>query len=191
MSKRLLMTLLAVLTPLAGSAAQKGNDCKRNLSPMLIVQAEQDFRLRSIGLPPQPYHLSEQVTVTRGGAATVIRTRTPAIDPEEKVLAAGSAANAQFQTLRNALVSSQIEDLRDCVVENDLSGPTGARILGTIDFTWIDPSGVRNRFTVQYADPGTTPLPRCDPAVEPLVLAVRTFERAIYTRPANVRCAAP
>ena len=178
-----LLVGVIVLSPMAVWGAAPA--CNANLDPLVEAQFDRAFVPRSIRLPPSPYRIVEQMTVTSGGAATVLWSQSP---PSSKVFAAGFAKAADLAALRQALSANRVSQQADCVIENDLSGPIGVRILGYVEITWHGRSGRRNRFTVSHEDPGRSVRPRCSAEVRQLLQAVATFDAAVSAEGGNVLC---
>lgn len=164
--------------------------CRVNLDPLLTVESNRDFIPRSIRLPPPPFRVVEMLTVSKGGAASVMRTDTPLCCdlPAERLFASGIARKADLLALRETLNATGAATLSDCVVENDLAGPTGVRIVGAVEVTWYGGPGQRNRFKVVHADPGESDLPLCGAEVEQLLSQVDRFKAALAQDKGNLVC---
>lgn len=190
MPKLSVLAVLLLLIPSAVLGQNKPPACAVSLEPLLTVQADRDFISRSIRLPPPPVRIQQQVMISQGGAVSVMRTDTPLCCelPEKRVFAAGTARKTELATLRRAMDQARIGIHSTCLIENDLSGPTGARLLGTVSLTWTGRSGRQNRFSVVYADPGESDLPLCAPETAQLVQAVEQFASAIASQAPNVKC---
>lgn len=182
--------LLLPLTLLSAPAGAAGI-CRTDTDTLLRVHASRTFVSRSIRLPPPPMHVEEEYLVTRGGFSLVIRTETELCCDQTitRTVADGQAKPAQVAALNAALTAHHIGQQTSCVVENDLSGPIGVRIMGTYEVSWYAADGSENSFQIVFADPGDSSLPPCGPDVEPFVEAtVRTFADAFAAMPAHQVC---
>jgi hypothetical protein len=192
MSLRLWSIGIFTLFLLAAPAhpAQSRGICGTETATLVRVHASRDFSFRSIRLPPPPVHVDEEYVVTRGGAGVVIRTeRRLCCDFKvSRTFAQGLAKPAAFAALANAMAANHVEAQTSCVIENDLSGPTGGRILGRYELSWYDDGERQNSFQVVFADPGGSSLPPCGVEVQPLIDAVRAFADAVVAVRANRIC---
>jgi hypothetical protein len=192
MSIRLLMVgiVAQLLLSSPAHAAHAGGICGTETATLIRVHASRNFSVRSIRLPPPPVHIDEEYVVTLGGAGVVIRT--------EKVLccglkvtrtfAEGLAKPAAFAVLNQALTANHVEAQASCVIENDVSTPTGGRTVGTYELSWYDAGTAENSFRIEFADPGGSSLPPCGVEVQPLIDAIRTFADAVAAVRANRIC---
>ncbi len=192
MQRRILLLLATLLV--ADVAAVQGQTCGVDLATLLSIHASRRFEVRTLPgrLPPPPVQVTDDVLVTYGGAATAIRTTVTLCCgiPDARLFASGIAARADALRLRELLTEVRVGFLRDCVIENDLTTPTGGRVLGSYEVTWYG-RGRRNRFTIVSADPGTTALPVCGPEAQDLIDGVRTFANALAADPDRVVCSSP
>lgn len=188
MPKLTVLAVVLLLIPSALLGQKRPPACAVSLEPLLTVQADRDFIFRSIRLPPPPVRIQLQVMISQGGAASVMRTETPLELPGKRVFAAGTARGSELAALRRAMDQARIGIHSTCLIENDLSGPTGVRILGAVSLTWTGRSGRQNRFSVVYADPGESDLPLCAPETGQLVQAIEQFASVIAAQAPNVKC---
>jgi hypothetical protein len=190
MKRTLPLVLIAALAPAA--AAAQGPACRVDLQTLLSVHASRRFEVRTLPgrLPPPPAQITEDVLVSQGGAASALRTlQTLCCDiPDVKRFASGISDRADLVQLRDLLASARVGFLRDCVIENDLTTPTGGRVLGTYEATWYGRGSRRNRFTVVFADAGTTALPKCGPEIQELIDGVKAFADALAEDPDRRVC---
>jgi hypothetical protein len=182
----LLVSLPAFLSAPAGA----GRICGTETATLVRIHASRDVISRSIRLPPPPVHIDEEYVVTRGGAGVVIRTERLLCCGfgVTRTFAEGLAKPAALAALNQALTANHVEAQASCAIENDLSTPSGARIIGTYELSWYDAGAAENSFRIEFADPGGSSLPPCGVEVQPLIDAVRTFADAIAAVRTNRIC---
>jgi hypothetical protein len=180
------LALVLLSTPVFGASP-----CDGDTDTLVRVHVSRDFISRSFRLPPPPLRRNEEYVVTRGGTGVVTRRQELLCCGQAvtKSFAVGAPATpASFQALNQALAESRVGTLASCSIANDLSAPTGTRLLGFYELEWYGSGNRRHAFTVAFADPGGSALPPCGPEVAQLLAAVQAFTDAVLAAPTNRLC---
>jgi hypothetical protein len=183
---KLLGSALCGLVAVLASSPAAAATCRGDLHTLLRVHGALNFTT-SI-----PERVEEEWVITKGGAvsATQIRTRLCCDERETQVFSAGQASQASLFRLLEQLALQRVGFQTSCLGDNVLifTGLPTVRIDGVYEVTWYGRRGRQNRFTVLYADPGTSELPECSSEAQDLIVAIARFVQPILEDPTKQVC---
>ncbi|HEY0513086.1 MAG TPA: hypothetical protein VGH73_14350 [Thermoanaerobaculia bacterium] len=170
--------LLAMLLTLGGNA-RASHRCTLDLSALVSTHSSLDVQAEPDNAPwPLPVHISSDMLISAGGAATLMRTDTPFNSPSSRTFLSGLLQNKLLTQLQAAVADGSAGPTPDCYVPSDPDPPTGESTRGFRYITLYQRFSV-STFYVQHADPDATLLPACETPVAALERALQAAEKTL------------
>jgi hypothetical protein len=167
----------AVLLLTMCGTARASHRCTLDLTTLISVHSNVGIQVEPENAPwPPPFQTVSDLLVSKGGAATLMRTDTASEAASVRTFLSGRLPNQLLAQLQAAVSNVGSAPGPDCYVLSDPDPPTGEFTRGTRFITFYDRFST-SLLRVQHADPDNTFLPMCEEPVEALVRTIETVEK--------------